>query len=118
MKKVWICVHFVMVLGSSVALAGDFKRFEFQPFGGFTASGSIPLITDDGVHYGSIHVNSAFNVGAALAVNFNELDAVEALWQRQFTEGRLSGEMAGPIASGNLTPFNLKIDQIHCNFLH
>ena len=108
----------LMVVGSSAVLAADFKRFEFQPFGGFTASGSIPLISDDDVHHGSIHVNSSFNVGATVAVNLNALDAVEALWQRQFTEGRLPAEISVPISSGNSPAFDLRIDQFHCNFLH
>jgi hypothetical protein len=118
MNKAWMLLPLLMVAGSSVVLAGEFRRFEFQPFGGFTASGSIPLITDDDIHHGSIHVNSSFNVGATLAVNLNALDAVEALWQRQFTEGRLPAEIAVPISAGNSTAFNLKIDRYHCNFLH
>ena len=118
MKKLWMHLPLLMVASSSVVLAGDFKRFEFQPFGGFTASGSIPLITHDNVHHGSIHVKSSLKVGATLAVNLNALDAVEGLWQRQFTEGRLPVEIAVPLSSENLTAFDLNIDQIHCNFLH
>jgi hypothetical protein len=30
----------------------------------------------------------------------------------------LPAEIAVPLPSGNLTAFNLKIDQFHCNFLH
>ena len=118
MKKVGIHFALLMMIGSSVAMADDFKRFEFQPFSGFTGSGSIPLIAGDGVQRGSIHVNSSYNYGATFAVNLNELDAVEALWQRQPTEGRLPAEFVAPNSSGNLTAFNLKMEQVHCNFLH
>jgi hypothetical protein len=55
---------------------------------------------------------------ATFAVNLNELNAVEAFWQRQFTEGRLPAEIAASISPGEVTRFNLNIDQIHCNFLH
>jgi len=118
MKKVCLCLPLLLVAARSVLLAEDFKRFEFQPFGGFTASGGIPLITDDDVHRGSIHVKSAPSFGGTLAVNINALDAVEALWQRQSTEGRLPGEIAVPPSSGRLPAFDLKIDRFHCNFLH
>jgi hypothetical protein len=117
LKNVWIVLP-LLLLGGSTALAGEFKRFEFQPFGGFTVSGSIPLTGDDGVSHGSVHVNSSYSVGATFAVNLNELDAVEAFWQRQFTEGRLPAEFATPLSPGGMTGFDLKIDQIHCNFLH
>ncbi len=118
MKNVWLRLSVLFVAASSAVLAEDFKRFEFQPLGGFTASGSIPLRTDDDVGHGSVHVDSSFNLGATFAVNLNELDAIEGLWQRQFTEGRLSGEFAVPLLAGTSTPFNLKIDQFHCNLLH
>jgi len=118
MKNVWLQLPLLILLASSTVLAEDFKRFEFQPFGGFTASGSIPLITGDDVDHGSVHVNSSFNLGGNFAVNLNELDAVEAHWQRQFTEGRLPAGVAAPLSSGQLPAFDLKIDQIHCNFLH
>ncbi len=118
MNKVWLYLPLLIAIGSSVGRAGDFKRFEFQPFGGFTASGRIPLIADDNVQHGSIHVKSSYNVGATFAVNFNTLDAVEALWKRQFTEGRLPEEIVVPLSSGNSCAFSLHIDQIHCNFLH
>ncbi len=118
MKKSWMHAFLLMALSGSVALAEDFKRFEFQPLGGFTASGSIPLIADDDVRHGSIHVDSSFSVGARFAVNLNELDAVEAHWQRQFTEGRLPGEITVPVSPGSLPSFDLNIDQIHCNFIH
>jgi opacity protein-like surface antigen len=118
MKKVWIHLPLWIVLGSSAAHAGDFKRFEFQPFGGYTFSGNIPLTGEDDVKYGSVHVNNSYNAGATFAVNLNELDAVEVLWQRQFTEGRLKVEIAVPNPPEDLAAFNLKIDQYHCNFLH
>jgi len=107
MKEIWLSLPLIMLIVSSTAMGEDFKRFEFQPFGGFTASGSIPLKTDDNVDHGSVKVDSSFNLGANLAINLNELDAVEAHWQRQFTEGRLPG-----------ATFDLKIDQLHGNFLH
>jgi len=118
MTKIWMCIAFLMLMGASPALAEDFKRFEFQPFGGYTVSGSIPLVGDDDIKQGSIHVNSSYNGGATFTVNLNELDAIEAHWQRQFTEGRLPAEMVVPHLSENGTTFNLKIDQYHCNFLH
>ena len=118
MNKRWIHFAFLTMIGSSRVMAGDFKRFEFQPFSGFTGSGSIPLIAEDGVQRGSIHVNSSYNYGAAFAVNLNELDAIEALWQRQPTKGRLPAEFIPPNSSGNLPTFDLKMDQYHCNFLH
>jgi len=118
MKEFWMSVPLLMLVGSSAALAGDFKRFEFQPFGGYTVSGSIPLMGDDDVQHGSIHVNSSYNAGATFAINLNKLDALEARWQRQFTEGRLPTEFVVPQSSGDLATFNLKIDQYHCNFLH
>jgi hypothetical protein len=108
----------LLLLGCSTALAGEFKRFESQPFGGFTVSGSIPLTGDDDVRHGSVHVNSSHSLGATFAVNLNELDAVQAFWKRQFTEGRLPAEIAASISPGEVTRFNLNIDQTHCNFLH
>jgi hypothetical protein len=118
MKKVCIHLPLLILLGRPAVLAGDFKRFEFQPFGGYTVSGSIPLIGDDDVQHGSIHVNSSYNAGATFAVNLNKLDALEARWQRQFTEGRLPTELVFPPSAGGLATFSLKIDQYHCNFLH
>ncbi len=117
MRMVWLHL-LLLAAASSPTLAVDFKRFELQPSGGFTASGGIPLVTDDNVHHGSIHVNSSYNLGAAFGVYLNTLDAVEASWQRQFTEGLLPSEIANPLSSGNSAAFNLKIDQYHCNFIH
>jgi len=118
MKRIWLQLLVMVVAGSSMVWADDFKRFEFQPFGGFTASGSIPLKAEDDANHGSIQVNSSFNMGATFSINLNELDAIEGHWQRQFTEGRLPAPIADPHSSGSMTPFNLNIDQIHCNFLH
>jgi len=117
-KMIWLHLLLLAAAGNSTAQAADFKRFELLPSGGFTASGGIPLVTNDNVHRGSIHVNSSYNLGAAFAIYLNALDAVEASWQRQFTEGRLPSEIADPLFSGNSTAFNLKIDQLHCNFMH
>jgi opacity protein-like surface antigen len=116
MKGIWLFL--MLMAGSSAVLAGDFNRFEFQPYGGFTASGGIPLETEDNGAHESIHVNSSYNVGATFAVNLNKLDAVEAHWQRQFTEGRLPADFVVSQASQGPAQFNLKIDQIHANFLH
>ncbi len=118
MAKKCLQTLLLILAGTSWCLAGDFKRFEFQPFGGFTVSGGIPLTADDGNTHGSIPVNSSYNVGATFGVNFNVLDAVEGYWRRQFTEGGLPSEIVVPVSSGNLTPFDLKIDQYHLNFLH
>ncbi len=118
MKKVLMLSLLLFAATGPAAAADDFKRFEFHPFGGFTASGSIPLVTDDDAHHESVHVNSSYNVGAAFAVNLNALDAVEAFWQRQFTGGRLPAEIAAPLSSGGSPAFDLKIDQFHLNFLH
>jgi len=114
-KKVWLSISLLAILGCSPAAAEDFKRFEFQPFSGFTASGKIPLTSSDNSRNGSTHVDSSYSVGATFAVNLNALDAIEGSWQRQFTKGRLSAEIAAPFIPG---AFDLDIDQIHCNFLH
>jgi hypothetical protein len=107
-----------LLLAAGPLCAGDFKRFELQPFGGLTASGRIPLIGDDDVRRGSVHVNSSSNIGATFAVYLNELDSVEALWQRQFTEGSLPVESAEALFPGGAPGFGLKIDQAHANFIH
>ena len=114
-KRIWLSVFLLMIAGSSSAVAGDFKRFELQPFGVFTASGKIPLTSSDNSRNGSAHVDSSYGIGATFAVNLNTLDAVEVRWQRQFTEGRLSLDIAAPAIPG---AFNLKIDQVHIDFLH
>jgi len=118
MKKIPLTLFLIFMIQSSSSASDEFKRFEFQPFGGFTASGSIPLKTEDDASRGSIHVDSSYNLGATFAVNLNALDAIEVHWQRQFTKGRLPAEIAGPSPLGNITSFNLKVDQVHCNFLH
>jgi opacity protein-like surface antigen len=118
MRNIAIHLLLLLIVDSSALLAEDFRRFEFQPFGGFTGSGGIPLIADDDVRHGSIRVNSSSNFGATLAVNLNALDAVEAHWQRRFTEGRLPAEIPIPLSPGNSTSFSPKIDRFHCNFLH
>jgi hypothetical protein len=118
MKKIWMQLPLLLAVGSSALLAGDLKRFELQPFGGFSASGGIPLIGDDGVDHGSVHVSSTYNLGATFAINLNELDAVEAFWQRQLTDGHLPSAIVVPYVSGSSTDFDLRISQYHCNFLH
>ncbi len=114
-KRSRLGVFLLMIAGCSSAAAGDFKRFELQPFGGFTASGRIPLTSSDDSRNGSTHVDSSYSVGITFAVNLNALDAIEGSWQRQFTKGRLSPEIAAPAIPAD---FDLDIDQIHCNFLH
>ena len=73
MKWIWLQLLVMVIAGSLVVWADDFKRFEFQPFGGFTASGSIPLKADDDANHGSIQVNSSYNIGATFSINLNEL---------------------------------------------
>jgi hypothetical protein len=115
-KRIWFFLILISV--GNPGWAGDFKRFEFQPYGGFTASGGIPLENKDNAAHESIHVDSSYNIGATFAVNLNELDAVEGHWQRQSTKARLPAEIVAPQTSQSWEPFNLKIDQIHANFLH
>ncbi len=118
MKKVWLQILLLILTGSVSSLAGDFKRFEFQPFGGLSVSGGIPLTSDDNTTHESISVKSSHNIGATFGVNFNVLDAVEVYWRRQFTEGGLPSEMVVLGSSSDATSFNLKVDQYHLNFIH
>ena len=105
------------MMSCPVVLSQEFKRFEFHVSGGLTVSGGIPLDVDGDVRHLSIRVNYSQNVGAALAVNLNELDAIEVYWQRQFTEGRLPAELAALLSSESLSAINLNIDQYHMNFI-
>ena len=118
MRRLWLLLSLLVLVCPASSVAADFKRFEFQPFGGFSVSGSIPLEADDGTRYGSVSVKSSYNIGATFGVNFNVLDAVEVYWRRQFSEGQLPLEIAVPLPTGGPTSFNLKIDQYHCNFIH
>jgi len=118
MKNSWVHLPLFMLLANFAVLGQEFKRFELQPLVGLSATGSIPLRSEDGVDHGSVHVGSSYHLGGTFAVYLNELDAIEALWQRQFTEGRLPGEFAIPLPGERSPAFNLKIDQIHCNLLH
>src|SRR5512135_1139016 len=97
MKNFWTMLPLFILLSGSVALAQDFKRFEFHVSAGLTVSGGIPLEPENDVTYTSIHVNNSHNIGAAFAINLNQLDAIELYWQRQFTEGRLPAEIAAPL---------------------
>lgn len=117
LRTILLQLALLLTIGNSALFAQDFKRFEFNPFGGFTASGSIPIESEDEIK-DSIQVNSSYHLGAALGVNLNELDAIEVLWQRQFTDGRLPAVIAAPASSGNPRYFDLNIDQYHVNFLH
>ena len=88
-------VIFWMAIGCSAGSARDFKRFEFQPFGGLTASGDVSLETEDNTNV-TVLVNSSYNLGAAFGVYINELDSIEASFQRQFTDGRIPSEITDP----------------------
>ena len=116
----YICMLPVLcaLLAVRAAEAGDFKRFELQPFAGYSVSGNVPLVDDDGVEHGTVHVDDSYHLGASFTVYLNELDAVEGFWQRQFTEGRLPDEIVTPVSAGGVTRFDMKIDQVHMNFLH
>jgi hypothetical protein len=111
----WLLVCMLLFTGNLSATAQDFTRFELQPFGGFVVSGAIPLVSDDDARRGAVHVDSSFNGGMTFAVNLNALDAIEGMWQRQFTRARLPEEITLPVIPGK---FDLSIDRIHCNFLH
>ena len=118
MKRNCFIIYILMVLASSILCAGDFKRFEIQPFAGATLTGGIPLESSDNVNLGTIHVDNSYNAGITLGVNINEEDAIEGLWRRMFTNGRLPAGLVDPGSSLSGTSFDLKIDQYHCNFLH
>ncbi len=102
------------------AAAADSGRFEFQPLAGAVASGRIPLTSADGERVGTLNVDSSSSAGATLTVYLNELDAVEGLWKRQFTRGRLSEGPEAPAPPEGTGPASsaLAIDQLHCNFVH
>jgi len=117
-KLIWTLSIAFVLTHCPAGLCQEFKRFEFHVSGGLTASGGIPLDTENDVHHSSVHVNSSYNLGAALAVYLNEPDAIEIYWQRQFTEGRLPAELAAPVSPGDASVFNLNIDQYHMNFIH
>jgi opacity protein-like surface antigen len=118
MKRFLMHLLLLLSVGSSRSLAEDFKRFEFQPFVGYSVAGDISLKTYENVDYGSIRINNSYNIGATFGINLNELDAMEVAWQRQFTEGQLPAAIAVPYSSGDPIAFDLKIDKIHVNFLH
>lgn len=118
MKSIRTLLPLFVLMSCPAVLSQEFKRFEFHVSGGLTASGGIPLDTENDVDYDSIHVDSSYNVGAAFTINLNELDAIELYWQRQFTEGQLPEEFAAPVSAGNPSSFNLNIDQYHMNFIH
>ncbi len=118
MKRIWMQLLLSIFVGNSAILAGDFKRFEFQPFGGYTVNGDIALNSGEGIHLGSIQVNNSYNAGATFAVNLNELDAIEAFWQRQSADARMPAEFPVPASPGTLAALHVKMDRIHCNFLH
>jgi hypothetical protein len=113
-----LCLLALLTATASCLQAEDFKRFEIQPFGGFAVSGDIPLQADDNTTYGNIEVKSSFSLGATFAVFLNSLDAIEGRWQRQFTDGQIPGTIVAPYAPDYPATFDLKIDQIHCNFIH
>jgi len=118
MKNFWKLLPLFLLMSSPAVFSQEFKRFEFHVMGGLTVSGGIPLDTEEDIDYDSIHVNNSHNVGAAFAVNLNDLDTLEWIWQRQFTEGRLPAGITDPGSSANPAVFDLNIDQYHMNFLH
>jgi len=95
LKKILMQISLWTAIGCSAVFAQDFKRFEFQPLGGFTASGDISLETEDNTDV-TVRVNSSYNVGASFGVYTNELDLIEASWQRQFSNGRIPSEIMNP----------------------
>lgn len=117
LKNKWLHLLLWIALSSSSILAQDFKRFEFQPFGGFTTTGGIPIESEDNVS-ASIHVDSSYHAGAAFNIYVNELDAIGVMWQRHFTEGRLPSEIFVPSPSVESARFNLHVDQYHVDFIH
>lgn len=119
MKNLWFGLPLIVLMSSRSVLAQEgFKRFELQIVSGVTASGSVPLTSDDDADHGAVHVGSSYNFGATFAVNLNDLDAIEAFWQRQLTEGRLSADSLIPTPTARPPGFDLRIDQFRCNFLH
>lgn len=118
MKSIRTVLILFVLIGCPAALSQEFKRFEFHVPGGLSVSGDIPLDIEGDVRHFSIHVNNSHNLGAAFAVNLKELDAIEFCWQRQFTEGRPSAELAALLSSESLSAFKLNVDQYHMNFIH
>ena len=118
MKSIWTMLILFVLTSCPVGLSQEFKRFEFLVAGGLSVSGGIPLDVEGDVRNYSVHVNNSQHFGAGFGVNLNELDAIEFYWQRQFTEGSLSAELAAFLPSENLSAFDLDIDQYHMNFIH
>ena len=118
MKSIWTMFILFILMSCPAVRSQEFKRIEFNVTGGLTVSGGIPVDVDGDVRHPSIHVNNSYSIGAAFAVNLNELNAMEFYWQRQFTEGRVSAELAPLLSSESLSAFNLNVDQYHMNFIH
>jgi hypothetical protein len=59
MNKKCLMIYILIMLVTSSICAGDFKRFELQPFGGATLTGGIPFESADNVNLGTIHVDNS-----------------------------------------------------------
>ena len=117
----WLNVFVAMVFFNLISVldspAQHFKRFEFLPYAGFSASGDIPVVSDENVS-GNIRVGSSLHAGTAFYVYLNKLDAIGVRWQRQFTDGSLPAIILEPAPQEDATSFNLNVDQYHADFVH
>ena len=117
----WLKFFVAMIVFGLISVlngsAQDFKRFEFLPYGGFSASGDIPVESEENVS-GEIRVNSSSHAGSAFYIYLNELDAIGIRWQIQFTDGSLPAAIFEPPLSEDSTHFNLNVDQYHADFVH
>jgi len=95
LKNIYLQIVLCFIFGCAAVRAQDFKRFEFYPFAGYTASGKVSLENEEGAGF-DIHVDGSYSLGADLGVNINELDTIEASWQRQFTDGRVPAGVYDP----------------------
>ncbi len=115
--KILVAMISFGLLSVSNSAAQNFKRFEFLPYAGFSASGDIPVESEENVS-GDIHVSSSLHAGAAFYIYLNELDAIGIRWQRQFTDGTLPAIIIEPAPREESTYFNLNVDQYHADFVH
>jgi len=95
LKKITLQITLWSILGCSAVYAQNFKRFELHIYGGHTLSGNISLEKEDGPD-ATVSIDGSYNLGAALGVNINSQDSIEASWQRQFTEGRVPSVIYDP----------------------
>lgn len=115
--KIFVIVIFYSLIFIPDSPAQEFKRFEFLPYAGFSASGNIPVENEENVS-GDIRVNSSLHAGAAFYIYLNKLDAIGVRWQRQFTDGSLPPVVVEPSPLQDATHFNLNVDQYHADFVH